>query len=68
MLLNCGVGEDSWESLGLQGDPARSTPDWGTKIPQAIHVVAKNKKNKREIKKQNLQKRNEDLKKKQLEI
>ena len=19
MLLNCGVGEDSWESLGLQG-------------------------------------------------
>ena len=22
MLLNCGAGEDSWESLGLQGDPA----------------------------------------------
>ena len=21
MLLNCDVGEDSWESLGLQGDP-----------------------------------------------
>ena len=21
MLLNCGVGEDPWESLGLQGDP-----------------------------------------------
>ena len=21
MLLNCAVGEDSWESLGLQGDP-----------------------------------------------
>ena len=21
MLLNCGVGENSWESLGLQGDP-----------------------------------------------
>ena len=20
MLLDCGVGEDSWESLGLQGD------------------------------------------------
>jgi len=20
-VLNCGVGEDSWESLGLQGDP-----------------------------------------------
>ena len=26
MLLNCGVGEDSWESLGLQGDPTR--PSW----------------------------------------
>ena len=25
MLLNCGVGEDSWESLGLQGD---STNPW----------------------------------------
>ena len=23
MLLNCGVGEDSWESLGLQGDSTR---------------------------------------------
>ena len=22
MVLNCGVGEDSWESPGLQGDPA----------------------------------------------
>ena len=22
MLLNCSVGEDSWEFLGLQGDPA----------------------------------------------
>ena len=22
MLLNCGVGEDSQESVGLQGDPA----------------------------------------------
>ena len=21
MHLNCGVGEDAWESLGLQGDP-----------------------------------------------
>ena len=21
MLLNCGIGEDSWESLGLHGDP-----------------------------------------------
>ena len=26
MLLNCGVGKDSWESLGLQGDPA--SPFW----------------------------------------
>ena len=25
MLLNCGVGEDSWESLGLQGDPTISS-------------------------------------------
>ena len=32
MFLNCGVGEDSWESLGLQGDPTspfqrRSAPE-----------------------------------------
>ena len=26
MLLNCGVGEDSWESLGLQGEP--TNPPW----------------------------------------
>ena len=26
MVLNCGVGEDSWESLGLQGDP--TSPSW----------------------------------------
>ena len=26
MLLNCGVGKDSWESLGLQGDP--TSPFW----------------------------------------
>ena len=26
MLLNCGVGEDSWESLGLLGDP--TSPFW----------------------------------------
>ena len=26
MLLNCGVGEDSWESPGLQGDP--TSPFW----------------------------------------
>ena len=27
MLLNWGVGEDSWESLGLQGDPVHSKAD-----------------------------------------
>ena len=26
MLLNCGVGEDSWKSLGLQGEP--TSPFW----------------------------------------
>ena len=26
MLVNCGVGEDSWEFLGLQGDP--TSPFW----------------------------------------
>ena len=26
MFLNCGVGEDSWESFGLQGDP--TSPSW----------------------------------------
>ena len=25
MLLNCGVGEDPWESFGLQGDPTSSS-------------------------------------------
>ena len=30
MLLSCGVGEDSWESLGLQGDPVLNIhwKDW----------------------------------------
>ena len=31
MLLNCGVGEDSWESLGLQGDqtsPSQGNQSW----------------------------------------
>ena len=27
MLLNCGVGEDSWEPLGLQGDPTSHSKD-----------------------------------------
>ena len=30
MLLNCGVGEDSWESLGLQGDT--TSQSWGKSI------------------------------------
>ena len=35
MLLNCGVGEDSWESLGLQDQPVhpkgdQSTTEWLT--------------------------------------
>ena len=31
MLLNCGVGEVSWESLGLQGDP--TSPFWRRSAP-----------------------------------
>ena len=27
MLLNCGAGEDSWESLGLQGDPTSQSKE-----------------------------------------
>ena len=34
MLLNCGVGEDSWESLGLQGDPP--SPFW-RRLALGIH-------------------------------
>ena len=30
MRLNCGVREDSWESLGLQGDP--TSPFWGISL------------------------------------
>ena len=30
MLLNYGVGEDSWKSLGLQGDP--TSPSWGRSV------------------------------------
>ena len=32
MLLNCGAGEDSWESLGLQGDP--TSPSWRKFSPE----------------------------------
>ena len=34
MLLNCVVGEDSWESLGLQGDQA--SPCWGRSVLSLI--------------------------------
>ena len=34
MLLNCGVGEDSWESLGLQGDT--TSPSWRRSV-LAVH-------------------------------
>ena len=30
MLLHCGVGEASWESLGQQGDP--TSPSWGKSV------------------------------------
>ena len=37
MLLNCGVGEDSWESFGLQGEPISPFYDnklhWRTPFP-----------------------------------
>ena len=35
MLLNCGVGEDSWESLGLQGDP--TSPSWRRSV-LSVHL------------------------------
>ena len=28
MLLNCGVGEDSWDFLGLQGDQTKGNQPW----------------------------------------
>ena len=34
VLLNCGVGEDSWEPLGLQGDP--TSPSW-RKLVLGVH-------------------------------
>ena len=34
MLLNCGVGEYSWESLGLQGDP--TSPFWRRSVLQFL--------------------------------
>ena len=46
MLLNCGVGEDSWESLGLQGDsPVHSNGDqswvfFGRKLKLKLSTLA----------------------------
>ena len=36
MLLNCGVGEDSWGSLGLQGDP--TSPFLGFKTTSKLYI------------------------------
>ena len=37
MLLNCGAGEDSWESLGLQGDP--TSPFWRRSTQYFGHLM-----------------------------
>ena len=37
MLLNCGVGEDSWESLGSQGDQTRQSLR-----KSVLHILWKN--------------------------
>ena len=34
MLLNCGAGEDCWESLGLQGDP--TSPFWRRSVLSSL--------------------------------
>ena len=34
MLLNCGVGEDSCESLGLQGDPTSASLEISLKLKE----------------------------------
>ena len=39
MLLNCGVAEDSWEFLGLQGDP--TSPFWRRSALGFLWKVAK---------------------------
>ena len=36
MLLSCGVGEDSWESLGLQGDPISPSNEYSGLISLRI--------------------------------
>ena len=41
MLLNCGVGEDSWESLGLQGDLLLSKGDQSWVFFGRIYAKAK---------------------------
>ena len=37
MLLNCGVGEDSWESFGLQGDP--TSPSWRKSVQSWVFTA-----------------------------
>ena len=39
MLLNCGIGEDSWESLGLQGDP--TSPFWRRSVLEGLMLKVK---------------------------
>ena len=39
MLLNCGVGEDSWESLGPQGDP--TSPSYSPSVNQSWLFIGK---------------------------
>ena len=38
MFLNCGVGEDSWESLGLQGDPVNPKGNQFSSVQSFSHV------------------------------
>ena len=37
MVLNCGVGEDSWESLGLQRDPT-SQSNQSTELKSVLNI------------------------------
>ena len=39
MLLNCSDGEDSWESLGLQGDP--TSPFWRRSVLGILGILWK---------------------------
>ena len=39
MLLNCDVGEDSWESLGLQGDPTSPSSVQFSPVAQSCRTL-----------------------------